>query len=327
MEVVFQEINDDEIRRRLQAAATGNPIDAQPFFNQFDFSIYRKNGQHLEAYTRTIEVLAKLKQLDSAAYEKIHKGNPYYFCAISAFFLRKYVNAVYFFDAAASEDIKNDPDKRTPAILFMEMDGEDSHQNALQLTQLAGSILTEFIDQYNQMGGAIPITLVDIRTKLLTRAVNDHQEWRTLSTSLISYLLEWSDLFVYQEIRTLDGTWEPLFTHLFKGCVLFESLLKANPSVVNPGNTLGNILNQNSGIKKVLGIHRNIKMSDSKFNGVLGDLPSLANNIETSIEMAARLRNTIGHSVVWATSITSAQYVKLVRIVMDAILHTISGLY
>ena len=37
METVFHQINDDELRGRLQAAASGDPALAHDFFKQFDY--------------------------------------------------------------------------------------------------------------------------------------------------------------------------------------------------------------------------------------------------------------------------------------------------
>src|SRR5262249_23315613 len=46
------------------------------------------------------------------------------------------------------------------------------------------------------------------------------------------------------EIRVEQGTAEPFFTHLFKGCVLFESLLKANTKNTPTAKLLGSILGE-----------------------------------------------------------------------------------
>jgi len=327
MGITFQAIDDDELRRRLQAAATGNPAPAHDFFAQFDYNIYLQNQQFLQIHERTIPLLLKLKQLDPSAYTRIHKGVPFYFTAISSFFLHNYAEAVYFFDAAVSEDLQNDPGARTPAIMFLEMDGDPTNQAARQLSQIAGEKLQAFIDQYNPIPAAIQTSIPEIRAKFLSRAVGDRQEWRTLATSLISFLLEWEYLAVLQSIRVADGTREPFFTHLFKGCVLFESLLKANPSVLNPGDTLGNIIVGNNGIKNQIGIHRNLTTRGPALVDVLASLPGADNDIEGDIEIEARLRNTIGHNIGWTTPMTSDQYVQLVTKVVNAILHTISGLY
>lgn len=327
MEVVFQQIDDDELRRRLQSAATGNPEPAHDFFAQFDYNIYLNNRQFLQVHDRTIPLLQKFKHLDPDAYTRIHKGVPFYFTAISSFFLHNYAEAVYFFDAAVSEDLQNDPGARTPAIMFLEMDGDPANQAARQLTQIAGEKLQAFIDQYNLMPAAIQTSVPEIRAKFLSRAVGNRQEWRTLATSLISFLLEWEYLAVLQSIRVANGTSEPFFTHLFKGCVLFESLLKANPSVPNPGDTLGGIIVGNNHIKNRLGIHRNLTTTGPALGDVLQCLPGAVTDIETDIEIVARLRNTIGHNIGWTTPMTSEEYGQLVGKIMKSVLHTISGLY
>jgi hypothetical protein len=125
--------------------------------------------------------------------------------------------------------------------MFLEMDGDPTNQAARQLSQISGEKLQAFIDQYNLLPAAIQTSIPKIRAKFLSRAVGDRQEWRTLATSLISFLLEWEYLAVLQSIRVADGTRERFFTHLFKGCVLFESLLKANPNEAVPEGQLGNI--------------------------------------------------------------------------------------
>jgi hypothetical protein len=157
--------------------------------------------------------------------------------------------------------------------------------------------------------------------------VGDRQEWRTLATSLISFLLEWEYLAVLQSIRVADGTREPFFTHLFKGCVLFESLLKANPNDVVIEDQLGNILRGNVGVRNRLGIHRNINTAGPAFADVLADLPNALNSIESDLEITARLRNTIGHNIGWTSPMSSDEYVQLIGKIMNSILHTISGLY
>jgi hypothetical protein len=326
VEIVYQKIDDDELRRMLQAAATGDPALAHIFFARFDYNIYLQNQQFLLVHDRTIPLLQKLQLLDTNAYARIHKGVPFYFTAISSFFLHNYTHAVYFFDAAVSEDLRNDPGSRTPAIMFLEMDGDPPNQAARQLTQIAEGKLQSFIDQYNRLPNVIHTTVQEIRDKFLSRAVGDRPEWRTMATSLNSFLLEWDYLAILQGIRVADGTWEPFFTHLFKGCVLFESLIKANPKVVNPGGTLGNII-RHPAIKLNLNIHRDLRADGPAFSNVLCDLPNALNDIEKDMEITVRLRNTIGHNIGLATPMTSDQYIQLISKVMNSIIHTIAGLY
>jgi hypothetical protein len=64
---------------------------------------------------------------------------------------------------------------------------------------------------------------------------------RTLVSTFISFLAEWD----YRS-RLIDlsdaGSKEPFFSHLFRGCLLFESLLKANDCKPPTRRTLGKML-------------------------------------------------------------------------------------
>lgn len=96
---------------------------AHQFFVRFPFVAFYEKKDFLSAFNSAINTLTDLKNLDLNAYERIHKGFVFYFIAISAFYLHDFQYTTFFFDAAASEDIKNDPNSRTyPALLFMALD-------------------------------------------------------------------------------------------------------------------------------------------------------------------------------------------------------------
>jgi hypothetical protein len=327
MEIVFQQIDDKELEKRLQKAATGKPADAKEFFAQLEYEFHYANGNYLGAYEKAISVLQKLKKLDSKAYSRIHKGRPFYFTGISSFVLFNYAHATYFFDAAVSEDLSNDPKKRTPAIMFIELDGDPDEQAAKQLTQIAEKTLSEYITSYNTVPGALPITMDEVRSKFFSKSVKDMLGWRTLSTALISFLLEAGHLVKLQDIRMQDGTSELFFIHLLKGCVLFESLLKINTKAkLGTKATLGKII-RDPEIMRLMNIKENYEWSADSLIDVLSKLPVAFDNIKTQIEIAAQLRNKIGHNIGWTTQMNSDQYNQLVSILMNSILHTISSLY
>lgn len=326
MPIIRAPISDNELRLRLQAAATGDPHPAHQFFAQFEYNDNLQRGDLLNTYDKIISLLQHLSELDAQAYERIHKGVPFYFGAMCAFILHKYQDAVYLFDAAASEDIKNDPGQRTPAILFMALDANNPDQAAKQLTEIADRKLGNFVDVYNKVIGSQAITSQEVKSRFLEHAVSDRLEWRTQATAWISFLLEWNYLYILQDIRGQAGTWEPFYMHLFKGCVLFESLLKANPTEAVPQDTLSRILNQNWGIRNRLGIVERIT-TRATFPGLLANLPGAGSNMQTAIEFVARLRNTIGHNLGWNVAILPEQYIQMVVRVTNVCLHTISTLY
>jgi hypothetical protein len=234
-------INADELRKRFIAAATGNPKDARKFFTHLPFVVYYNNRDYLSAFNSAVDILTELKGLDTQAYERIHKGYIFYFTAISAFMLHDFQAATFFFDATAAEDMKNAPGERTPPLLFMVLDGQNPNQAAQELTTIAEKWLKTMVNEYNKVAGSVALTLDELRQLFLVRAIADHQEWRTLVTSWISFYLELSHRHHILNLRVEDGTWEPFYLHLFKGCLLFESLLKSEPSGEVVEGTLGQI--------------------------------------------------------------------------------------
>lgn len=328
MEPQFVQIDADELRRRFQAAATGDPVVAHEFFAHFQFITYYGNQDYLASFNSAIDILTRLKALDIQAYERIHKGYIFYFLAISAFLLHDFQSAAFFFDSAASEDMKNDPNPRTPALLFMILDGQNPNQAAQELTQIAERWLRTMVDEYNRCTGSVAMTVEVVRQHFLEHAITDRREWRTLVTSWISFLLEWSHRFHILNLRVEDGTWEPFYLHLFKGCLLFESLLKSEPSGQVTEQTLGGILNDaNSYARLRLGITGNVRTGGATLGDILRDAPLAATDIQTDIEFTAKLRNTVGHNLGWATRINLAEYSHLARRVSNSCLHAISTLY
>lgn len=328
MEPRFANIDADELRRRLQAAATGDPVAAHEFFAHFRFISYYNDRDYLATFNSAIDILTDLKGLDIQAYERIHKGYAFYFLAISAFFLHDYQSAAFFFDSAASEDMKNDPNPRTPALLFMILDGQNPNQAAQELTQKAEAWLSTMVNEYNRCPGSVAITVEEVRQYFLARAITDRREWRTLVTSWVSFLFEWSHRFHILNLRVEDGTWEPFYLHLFKGCLLFESLLKSEPSGQVTEQTLGGILNEaTSYARPLLGIATHVRTGGATLSDILRDAPLAATDIQTDIEFTAKLRNTVGHNLGWATRINLAEYSHLARRVSNSCLHAISTLY
>ena len=74
-----------------------------------------------ERFSDYENLLKQMRKSDRQKYEKIHKGTPFYFLAWTAFDLRNYEKALFYIDAAISEDIKNantEPWLQLPASKF-----------------------------------------------------------------------------------------------------------------------------------------------------------------------------------------------------------------
>ena len=130
---------------------------------------------------------------------------------------------------------------------------------------------------------------------------------------------------VLTTLRPTEGTTEPFFLHLFKGCLLFESLLKANPKNKPPKkcNTLTKVLGY---LYLDLGLQQPPDIGNIDFQTILGSLPD-GNSLPVAIEYAGKIRNTLGHDLGWKATLDTATYESLASKVAFACLHAIACLY
>ena len=136
--------------------------------------------------------------------------------------------------------------RSSPALRFIQVEGDQPQQAAKPLVMAMQGRIEGAIADYNSRpgrpAGLGDLELFQVRERFLRFAGSKGKEgWRSLATALISYFLEWDYRSTLIVLRPGDGTAEPFFIHLFKGCVLFGSLLKANPKDTPPSgaSTLG----------------------------------------------------------------------------------------
>ncbi len=325
MEQSYQQLSRDDLKQLFLTASTGDPKLAHNFFGAFNIFDDYRNGNYALFHYEVISLLRELKNIDITAYNQIHKGFIYYYLGMALFQCNSISQAAFYFDSAVSEDLINDPGSRTPAIMFIEIDGDPEDQAAREYTQITERKLNEFITYYTNTPGNRSINITDLRSKLLKPSISVNRSWRTLATSLITFVLEWNYLYILQEICPLLGTLEPFFIHLFKGCVLVESLLKNNPTVINPGNTLGEVLH-NQQVINSLNFKNPILSSAPSFQSIIDQLPG-SNTIEDDFTFTVRIRNTLGHNLAWPTLMTPIEYINIVRKIANSILHVITCLY
>jgi len=219
----------------------------------------------------------------------------------------------------------------TPALHFIQIEGEQPNQAARGLVKVAQARVEDVINEYNNIPGRprdVPdLTIADLRALFLRPAVSPGREgWRSLATAFISFFLEWDYRNTLLDLRVGSGTAEPFFIHLFKGCVLFESLMKANPNHQIPANarTLGQVLQS---FHSHLGIPHNIRTGSADFPTILLNLQSADGTVQTAVEFTGRIRNSIGHNLGWEVNLDKIQYHRLFRMVAVSCLHAIACLY
>jgi hypothetical protein len=328
-----REIDDSELLKILVAAVDSG--DTNDFFGRFEY-FDKQNPFHTLVFGE--QLLSKCQKLDASAYEKLHKGTPFYWLTWAAFEVHDYETAAFYIDAAVSEDLRGadrsgqDPTAvPSPALLFFMVDDSSNAQALQPIVQRLRGRFDTVINGYGMRPGAYVLSFADVQSSLLRRALlkgNGHL--RTLVTALISYILEWDHRSDLLKLRTEQGTAEPFYIHLFKGCVLFESLLKANTH--NPpaaGNDmLGRLLTQ---LQSDLGFaakqpsYKDITHSD--FPTIVSNLKIDDDSLHTAIVRTAQIRNTTGHNLGWQVALSVPEYNKLAGYVASSCLHAIASLY
>jgi hypothetical protein len=315
-----RELDDDGLRQMLLAAqAIGNTTY---FFEQFAYQ-----GEPHATLAHGQSLLAKCKSLEPDIYKTLHKGTPFYWLAIAAFLVNDYETAAFYIDAAVSEDLRVEPaNGTTPALLFFKIDDSTPNQAARVLVTLLKTRIEELVRIYNARNGACKPDLAfdEIRTSFLQPAAlvgNEHL--RTLVTTFISFFLEWDHRYGLIGMRPEKGTAEPFFMHLFKGCLLFESLLKTSKAQPKQTALLG-VLNELQG---PLLLQKQIQGVQTTFPAVVQSLSADDGSVYSAIDLTYRLRNTTAHSLGWQVALGQKAYKGLVECIAVACLHALGCLY
>jgi hypothetical protein len=327
----FLNLTTDELKSALIENAYRKDNDSRRWFSRFKFASDAVNGNPYLALGQGLDLLNTCRTLDENAYKEIHKGGAFYWLGIASFLVNEYEMAAFFFDSSVSEDLRwgDDPILNpSPAMRFMRIDSDHPNQAARSLVEATQKGIERWIDVYNSRpDNSTKITTQVLRDRLFIPSINpEHKNWRSLTSAFISFCLEWDYRNLLFDIRINPGTFEPYYLHLFKGCLLFESLLKENPIRKPPHeqNTLGRVLTY---LHKLLGIKPNLDFKDKQFSDVMYELDNSDESIEQSILLTGMTRNTLGHNLGWEAGLTKNQYQRLFQMVSSSCIHVVSNLY
>jgi hypothetical protein len=207
-----------------------------------------------------------------------------------------------------------------PAQLFMHLDKTNQAQAAKQVVDIVGSRLESALNDYARRKGCKRLTLDDVRKHFLNHLRRPHL--RTLTATFISFLAEWDYRLRMIDLAP-DVSREPFFTHLFRGCLLFESLLKEKAFKSHKRETLARLVHRQT----ALSIGKPIKTKSPGLQTILRQLKP-HQKLRTAIQCTARTRNTLGHNLVWAaTSLNRTNYDLLAHNIAASCLHAIACLY
>ena len=327
----FRAMTNEEIRDLLNHTDDSREA-GDDFYNRFDYVQELFAGNYSAALYKGLHLLSVCQEVAPDKYRSMHKGTPYYWLGMAAFLLHDYQTAVYFFDAGALEDLERGAHPVTnpfPGLLFIQIRGDQPFQAARELVQVTEQRVERALTEYNGRPGRAPglmiLQLQEIRNSFLTPAITTKDNpLRPLATAFISYFLEWDYRSLLIRLGVREGTPEPFFSHLFKGCLLFESLLKHNRRRTPARRTLGSILRE---LSTELGVSAQINIGGIDFPQILNDLPGSDESKQTAVEYAGKVRNTVGHNLGWGIPLDGASYDKLAGRIASACLHALACLY
>lgn len=268
-----------------------------------------------ERFSDYENLLRKFCKDDPEKYQIIHKGTPFYFLAWTAYDLKNFEKALFYMDAAISEDMKNSNDwlQEPAAMSFYRL---QSPQVAQRVTKDIESTLDEEIRRFKSVSNRNSFTRIDFIQKFVEPLLTSAPEFRTIVTAFYTFLLEFKERIQELKIRSTEGgSVEPFITHLFKGGLIFESLLK----IFYQKSTLGRIF-QDTGFKQDFLI--NVSTSHTSLNEVSNAIN--ADDMQTAFETIVGIRNTTGHNLVWDDIFSTETYTSLYQQEINAIFYIIS---
>jgi len=308
------------------ANLTLEPAQADDFFDRHRIPqnlISQGNPQQaVEAWEKLLGVL---NAADPAKYAAIHKGTPFYFLAIACYLMEDFERALFFLDSAIEEDVRIHGDRwiAVPSGLFIRLDAATEQQAAQPLVADARAQLTDALAYVQTLGGPA-VTVDQIHDKFLQPAVIASPDLRPLVTAFFTFVLEFNTRVGQLMLSPgRGGTGESVFVHLFKGALLFESLIKVSAlgKAVAP-KTLGDAL----GDQRIWSTLQLAKAPQGFAHATFGDVMSWAisqsNANAPFAEMAVRttwgIRNTTGHNLAWPSKPLPPEYMVLFGLILGA---------
>ena len=259
-------------------------------------------------------------------FKKIHKGNPYYQMCWLCFYLHSYEKAIFYMDTAISEDIRktivdhkneNPSETKSDELLSEELldrwiKNPSGEFFTLSITDVAFTkIITQKvrtawqaqIDRFNK-DTSNTLTLDDFIKKFITKLA-EKLESRSIITALFTFILEYDDIKTMLRLRSSNsGSIEPILTYLFKGGLIFESLLKYKYKLTDNGHRIATLggMTKNTNFRTTYNI-TNLNTSADTLETVVYNLSVntaiINNQLQTSFDTVAQIRNTTGHNLQW----------------------------
>lgn len=296
---------------------------ADSFFSTFGpGNLINATDRPHERFNDYETLLSLLRERNRQKYEQVHKGTPFFFLAWLAFDLRNYEKALYYLDAAISEDVKNSGQRwiNLPGALFLKLTTQ--RHVAERVIEQIRTLLVEQLNRFNSISNLSTISPDGFIDKFITRLMQDSST-RTIISALYIFLFEYKERQTELCLRSTEGSsLGPIIAHLFSGGLIFESLLKNLYPTEDNGDrikTLGKIY-QTTAFQSDFG--SGVQTSADTLQEILDAVND--NSLLTAFCTTSRIRNTTGHNLVWDNIFNSSQnYEILSNQIINAIFYVV----
>ncbi len=279
------------------------------------------------------KLLTEIKTNHQDIYIKMHKGTAFYFIEWYSFLLKNYDQSVFYLDAAISEDKEThkagDLWKRSGAAAFFLLNSNYTGHYEKYSTSIPHDLVNEEINNFNTVfheNISVNSFVSEFVEKMLV------EENTAIITTLYTFILESKDISEMIELRSIHGgTIEPMVIHLFKGSIIFETLLKKTNKRPD-----GTDYTQLSGIFDKDGDkgspfpskYPEFQMVGGHVDKISDIIQSLnegnyKNNISSAFNTVYKLRNSTAHKLSWDDIFNKDNYIMLYNQVILAILYVI----
>ena len=317
--------NKSSLLADFTALDATNPSACDALFEKYGvgntLDIKDRPFERLNSYLFLIDTL---RTANSTKYHKMHKGTPFYFIGWLAFDIRNYPVANFYIAAAVVEDRRNSANWiNGPAAGNLLLDG-NTNTSAKRIVETLTIKVEDELRIFSR-DTTESISLSNFTGKFIKPLLQGRQY--SLVTGLYSWVLEFEENYKSLLLAGTGGSKETILTHLFKGCLLFETLLKhyyPDPGATGKedGRTLGNLFHDN----RFLSDFSLVAAPDTRAN-LLQDIVNASTALDTNTVFSntARLRNTTGHKIIWDNPFTSPDvYEKLYKQIATALLYVVA---
>lgn len=295
-------LSDAKVQNALNEFRT-KEINGDDFFGRYGpGNTFPSANRPFERFSDYQALLEELQAIDKDKFAKTHKGTAFFFLFWTAYDCGFYDKALFYLDAAISENILIAPhrwhERRSAKYLWLSEAPDKEAGRAVEHTK---GLLKEQLERFNRIAGVKTVTLGDFVEKfvrkLVIKTANGRVESRperTIVTALYTYLAEAEERYAELKLRSRGGgSIELPLKHLFKGGLIFESLLKERYPTHRNG-MLGKIF-------KGADFQRDFPGAIDTSAKSLADILALTSSDSrpTAFEVTSKLRNTTGHKLVW----------------------------